>query len=423
MITTEPGEAPEPPQKVDVLVYGSTLAQLTVALECVSVGLSVVILKPEKELLENTFRASQPDPDGVVAELIEKVARPLKETEQPEISAKKTPPPQLYARVKNKWLAAEPASVYGIPSSPLASQNSALLGLGGAFRAYLDRLKPVLTIGKTRVVADLVHARVGQKVLQRLVTPQLRHKYGFSPNEVDVAVVMPGLNETITRTGSLTGAVLAYAERYETLESKVEPDCGWAAFATQMLNKITLLGGIVTSHGEQEYEARALVKTKIRSDGLKRAHAIAEIDTQQDFKDNSLATTAWHDENGQWFSAAIYVEAERSALEVRSETSDAPQAISDEVVQEALNRTATTLIADKQVIRFVADAEPATETQAQALEATLNIDGLSGQTDEPLTVECLIDTSELGLSRSIRDATSQAVLLRRLLLGIITTNY
>lgn len=99
------------------------------------------------------------------------------------------------------------AGLLGIPSSPLASDVIAAIGWGGAVRAYLDRLMPVLKIGQERRLGTLVRKRMGSKVLDELVSPVVTGVYSANPDDLDVDVVAPGLNASLTRLGSLSGAV------------------------------------------------------------------------------------------------------------------------------------------------------------------------------------------------------------------------
>ncbi|HWD63184.1 MAG TPA: protoporphyrinogen oxidase [Humibacter sp.] len=100
------------------------------------------------------------------------------------------------------------AGILGIPSSPLAEDVIAAVGWGGAFRAYLDRLVPVLKIGRERNLGKLVRRRMGRAVLENLVAPVTTGVYSASPYDIDVTVAAPGLNEAMTKTGSLSGGVL-----------------------------------------------------------------------------------------------------------------------------------------------------------------------------------------------------------------------
>ncbi|WP_243061654.1 NAD(P)/FAD-dependent oxidoreductase [Humibacter sp. RRB41] len=99
------------------------------------------------------------------------------------------------------------AGILGIPSTPLAEDVIAAVGWGGAFRAYLDRLVPVLKIGKERNLGKLVRRRMGRAVLESLVAPVTTGVYSASPYDIDVTVAAPGLNEAMTKAGSLSGGV------------------------------------------------------------------------------------------------------------------------------------------------------------------------------------------------------------------------
>ncbi len=97
--------------------------------------------------------------------------------------------------------------VLGIPANPFAPDVRRIIGWGGAWRAYLDRLRPVLTIGHTHSLGALVSARMGARVLDRLVAPVVQGVYSALPADIDVDLAAPGLNAALTRTGSLSGAV------------------------------------------------------------------------------------------------------------------------------------------------------------------------------------------------------------------------
>jgi oxygen-dependent protoporphyrinogen oxidase len=98
--------------------------------------------------------------------------------------------------------------VLGIPSSPLAPDVRAVLDTSGALRAYADRLVPPVRVGRYERLGQLVRGRMGDRVLDRLVAPVVRNVYGADPDEVPVEVIVPGLNAALTKTGTLSGAVL-----------------------------------------------------------------------------------------------------------------------------------------------------------------------------------------------------------------------
>lgn len=99
------------------------------------------------------------------------------------------------------------AGLLGIPSNPLADDVRRVIGWRGAVRAYLDRIRPVLTIGREHNLGELVERRMGKAVLESLVAPVTRGVYSADPYDLDVARAAPGLNRALTVAGSLSGAV------------------------------------------------------------------------------------------------------------------------------------------------------------------------------------------------------------------------
>lgn len=137
-----------------------------------------------------------------------------------------------------------PPGVLGIPANPFLAEVVKVIGWSGAWRAYLDRLRPPLTIGHERNLAKLVGGRMGDRVLDRLVTPRTRGGFGMTPDEVDVDAAAPGLNAALTTQGSLSGAaasVLAEAPK-RTLRSFRG---GIGVLADTLAQRIRDLGGIV----------------------------------------------------------------------------------------------------------------------------------------------------------------------------------
>ena len=97
----------------------------------------------------------------------------------------------------------------GIPVNPFQDDVRAIIGWRGAWRAYVDRLRPPLTIGHERSLGKLVTSRMGARVRDRLVAPVTAGVYSALPEDVDVDIAAPGLNAALTRVGSLSGAVLS----------------------------------------------------------------------------------------------------------------------------------------------------------------------------------------------------------------------
>lgn len=105
-----------------------------------------------------------------------------------------------------------PAGVVGIPANPFDPQVVSIIGWGGAWRAYLDRLRPVLTIGNAPLLGPLVRSRMGRKVAERLVGPVARSAFGSGVDDLTVDGVAPKLNAALTRAGNLSGGVAELLE-------------------------------------------------------------------------------------------------------------------------------------------------------------------------------------------------------------------
>lgn len=198
-----------------VVIVGGGMAGLVAALECIKVGLRVTLLE-SADRLGGVVRSAELDGltidvgaesfatrGGTVRALVEECG----------LGAAITSPSGPGA-----WVAGLPGggaaplpkgSVLGIPDNPWAPEVRRIIGWGGAWRAYLDRLRPPLTIGHQRSLGALVRARMGDKVLDRLVAPVTGGVYSARPDDIDVDLAAPGLNAALTRTGSLSGAVAA----------------------------------------------------------------------------------------------------------------------------------------------------------------------------------------------------------------------
>jgi oxygen-dependent protoporphyrinogen oxidase len=114
-----------------------------------------------------------------------------------------------WLQLPGRAVPAPKAGLLGIPSSPLAEDVIAAIGWRGAWRAYLDRLMPVMKMGKETNLGAMVRRRMGQAVLDDLVAPVTSGVYGVAPDDIDVEAAAPGLNKALTQAGSLSGAVAA----------------------------------------------------------------------------------------------------------------------------------------------------------------------------------------------------------------------
>lgn len=194
-----------------VVVVGAGIAGLVAALDCAKVGMRVTVVEAS-DRLGGMVR------DAEIAGLRIDVGAESFATRGGHVRALAlelglgdeivSPQPG------GAWLAGLPGAaplpkggVLGIPENPFAEDVRRIIGWPGAWRAYLDRLRPVLTIGKERSLGRLVRTRMGDRVLDRLVAPVTSGVYSADPDHIDVDLAAPGLNSALTRTGSLAGAV------------------------------------------------------------------------------------------------------------------------------------------------------------------------------------------------------------------------
>lgn len=216
-------------REIRVVVVGGGIAGLVAALECAKVGLSVTLVDAS-DAVGGVIREREVDdvvvpvgPDGYstagghLPTLVDELG--LADAVRAETALA-------------PWVSGVPAgpaplptdAVLGIPSNPWDPSVRRIIGWGGVWRAYLDRLRPPLTIGQQTNLDKLVRGRMGDLVADRLVAPLSVGAHGLRPAEVDVELAAPGLSTALTRTGSLSGAVAQLrgarsgAARYESLE-------------------------------------------------------------------------------------------------------------------------------------------------------------------------------------------------------------
>ncbi|GAA1516742.1 oxygen-dependent protoporphyrinogen oxidase [Agromyces terreus] len=205
----------------DVVVVGGGVAGLVAALECAKIGLAVTVLESREApggcvgrvtlggLTLDSGAESFATRGGTVAELLDGLGL-ADAIEQPDPSGAWLVWPAGRSGRDGSPVDAAPlprTGMLGIPANPLGDDVRRIIGWKGASRAYLDRLKPILRIGRAHSLGKLVRDRMGDLVLDRLVAPISSGVYSTNPDDLDLDVVAPGLNEAMTRTGSLSGGV------------------------------------------------------------------------------------------------------------------------------------------------------------------------------------------------------------------------
>lgn len=198
-----------------VVVVGGGVSGLVAARECAKVGMRVTLLEGSEALGGVIRRVAL---DGVVVDAgaesyATKGGHVRALVDDLGLSDRVVTP-----QAGGAWLAGLPGGgaaplpaggILGIPGNPFQDDVRRIIGWSGAWRAYLDRVRPPLTIGHQLSLGRLVASRMGEKVRDRLVAPVTTGVYSASPDDVDIDVAAPGLNAALTRVGSLSGAVLA----------------------------------------------------------------------------------------------------------------------------------------------------------------------------------------------------------------------
>ncbi|WP_461164885.1 protoporphyrinogen oxidase [Arthrobacter sp. R4-81] len=155
--------------------------------------------------------------------------------------------------------------ILGIPASPWDPEVRRSLGLLGALRASMDAWLPAW-LGTSKDVASvssLVRARMGRRVLERLVEPVVGGVHSANPGLLDVDVVAPGLREGVRKHGSLAAAVAAQRNAGATRE-RVKAGSAVAGLRDGMNTLVTALVQDLESRGvhlEAGVRAEAVTRT------------------------------------------------------------------------------------------------------------------------------------------------------------------
>ncbi|GAA5196160.1 protoporphyrinogen/coproporphyrinogen oxidase [Microbacterium jejuense] len=200
-----------------VVVIGGGIAGLAAAWECAKVGIGVTVVEASPRLggMIGTAETSGLRLDvgatcwstrgGAVRRLVDEVL--------PDAVVVRPREERAWIAGLPKGAAAPlpPDTLLGIPANAWDEGVRRIIGWGGTWRAYLDRLRPPLTIGSEHSLGRLVTSRMGSTVRDRMVAPLSVDRFGLDPDDVDVEVAAPALNPALTRTGSLGGAVAELA--------------------------------------------------------------------------------------------------------------------------------------------------------------------------------------------------------------------
>ncbi|MGV1034068.1 MAG: FAD-dependent oxidoreductase [Microbacteriaceae bacterium] len=193
---------------VDVVVIGGGIAGAVAALECAKFGLAVTLVDDGRSTATRTIALS--DVAGIDTGAESFVAGDAIDEMCAELGIERE-----VLRKRNTLLntgvvtGALPADIVaGIPGNPFAAEV-ATFAPGARFRAYADRVMPMLKIGRVHGLAALVKQRLGRKMLVGLTDPYCRAVYRLPASEVDLDCIAPTFNSTLTSLGTLSGAALS----------------------------------------------------------------------------------------------------------------------------------------------------------------------------------------------------------------------
>jgi len=196
-----------PDGSFDVVIRGHGLAAVIAAVDCARIGLRTVVVSPS-DWSETRISASARA--GVMEELCAELGIEFE---------------TIYPRKGDE-------SVLGIPASPFSRTVRQACGWAGAWRVYLDRVRPLLAIGEERNLARLVTSRLGATALDKLVRPHTEAVLGCAPEDVDIVDCVPELLPALSRVGSLTLGVVELLATDERFTSMIAPRGGIRALET-----------------------------------------------------------------------------------------------------------------------------------------------------------------------------------------------
>ncbi|MFK4853487.1 protoporphyrinogen oxidase [Microbacterium sp. ZW T6_19] len=256
-MTEEPPALAARAAETHVVVIGGGVGGLIAARECAKVGMRVTVLEAADAVGGAIRRATLGDitVDAGAESFATRGGHVRALVEELGLGDRVVAP-----AAGGAWLAGIPGTgasplpvggILGIPANPFQDDVRRIIGWSGVWRAYLDRVRPPLTIGHNHSLGKLVTSRMGAKVRDRLVAPVTTGVYSASPEDVDVDIAAPGLNAALTSTGSLSGAVQALREEGAARAAKAPGsaveglDGGMSVLVDALVADLEALGGEV----------------------------------------------------------------------------------------------------------------------------------------------------------------------------------
>ncbi|WP_311257927.1 protoporphyrinogen oxidase [Microbacterium sp. WCS2018Hpa-9] len=278
-----------------IVVIGGGVGGLIAARECVKVGMHVTVLEGS-DAVGGAIR--QAEIDGVVVDAGAESYATRGGRVRALLTELGLTDRIVTPAAGSAWLAGIPGigaaplpvgGILGIPSNPFQEDVRRIIGWSGVWRAYLDRVRPPLTIGHNQSLGKLVSSRMGVKVRDRLVAPVTTGVYSASPEDVDVDIAAPGLNAALTRVGSLSGAVQALrdesAARASQAAAAQAPGAaveglagGMMVLIEALVADIEKLGGAVRTGVRVTEIAQSAAGWTVRAEGEPLADSDSDVD-------------------------------------------------------------------------------------------------------------------------------------------------
>ena len=229
-------------RRARVAVVGGGVAGLVAALECAKLGIRVTLFEAGDRLGGIVASAEL---DGRLVDVAADGFRVAPGALQELLDDLGLRDAVVSAREAETWVAGPhgvaplpDASILGIPANPFDARVRRIIGWSGTWRAYVDRLRPPLTVGAQRSLGALVESRMGARVLERMVAPLTFGIHGVPPEEVDVDRAARGLNAALTRTGSLSGAVAQQLPDGDAGPSRATIEGGMSVFVDAVAQRL-----------------------------------------------------------------------------------------------------------------------------------------------------------------------------------------
>ncbi len=413
-------------RRTSVVVVGGGVAGLVAAFEFAKVGMSVTVLE-RSDRWGGALAAA--DLGGIPVDPVVDAFDPDSPAlrtllHELDLSTSVEPVAPAPPRIGTVTLPAE--NLLGIPANPWDPAVRRVVGWRGVWRAYLDRLRPPLTIGHQRNLGALVRGRMGERVCARMVAPVTRATLGLDPDEVDVERVAPALLTALTRTGSLAGAV---AELTGRPSPRSRLSGGTHRLPAALVDRLSLLGA--------DLRTERAAQTVREADGALVVETDAEDGAEPLTADIVVVATGPHDARGLLADAITLPEAPTVSVDIvllRTSAAVAGAALDAHTLESGVARRVTGVVppaaegsaAGQGTVRVLSDGDPAAtddervERAREAVSAVLGMPVAAAEVtasacvrlEWPVVADLDADAREAGIAAALAATPGLAVVGR-----------